>query len=157
MSYTNHTRELINLFSKIVLTIICAEATLLGAKAGFSPNSDLGSHYLYSFCHANIWHLAINLYVLWKLKNYISPLSSYMIAVAVSFLPMYVTEPTLGLSGFLFASIGQMWGRVSTIRKACKIVLPFVVITMIIPNANGLLHLYAFLLGYLYSFILAKF
>lgn len=80
-----------------------------------------------------------------------------MIAVSVSFLPMYVTEPTMGLSGFLFASIGQMWAQANDTKGMCKVVLPFILITMLIPNVNGLLHLYAFFVGYFYKLILFKF
>ena len=146
-----------NLYSKVFLTGVCCITTLLGIKLGFVQGSGIVGHFAYSFCHANIWHLIINLCVLWKLKNYINPASSYMIAVLVSFLPMYVTEPTMGLSGFLFASIGQMWAKANDAKGMCKVVLPFILITMLVPNVNGLLHLYAFFVGYFYKLILFKF
>lgn len=153
MKCINQKREL---YSKALLTGVCCITTLLGVKLGFVQNGGVIEHFAYPFCHANIWHLVINLYVLWKLRNHINPLSSYMIAVLVSFLPMYVTDPTMGLSGFLFASIGQMWAKANDTKRMCQVVLPFILITMLIPNTNGLLHLYAFVVGYFYKIILFK-
>lgn len=75
------------------------------------------------------------------------------VAVGASFLPMYVDGETMGLSGFLFGAFGIMWGRTGMWKDAFVKAMPFIVCTMIVPNVNGLLHLYAFWLGYFAAFV----
>lgn len=95
--------------------------------------------------------------VLWSIRNKIRLIQALAIAVVASFLPMYVNAPTMGLSGFLFASFGIMWGKTGRWLDAAKKAMPFILCTMVIPNVNGLLHLYAFILGYFYGYIVSKF
>lgn len=140
---------------KIILSTLCLAGFFL--HVGFSDGCPLLYHLLYSFSHANLFHLAINLIVLWNIRNKIRPISSLTIAILASFLPMYVREPTMGMSGLLFASFGQMWGKTGRLKDVFIKVMPFVVCTMIIPNVNGLLHLYSFCIGYFYSYIILKF
>lgn len=120
---------------------------------GFYKGCAWYAHALYNICHVNIFHLLVNLLVLWSIKNKIRPMSSLLIAVFASFLPMYVEEPTMGLSGFLFASFGQMWGRLGKPLDAMKAALPFILFTMLLHNVNGVLHLWCFTLGYIYMML----
>lgn len=106
---------------------------------------------MYIFCHANIWHLAVNILVLFCIRGKIEILPPLVIAVIASYLPMYVAEPTMGISGFIFAVFGLMWGKLGWWKKAITVVGPYIIIPMVIPNVNGLLHLYCFLLGYIYA------
>lgn len=69
---------------------------------------------------------------------------------------MYVNEPTMGLSGFLFAAFGLMWGKTGRAKDAAKTVMPFILGTMIFPDVNGLLHLYCFWLGFIVGFLREK-
>lgn len=91
--------------------------------------------------------------VLWSIKNKIDVTLSFVTAVAASFLPMFVTEPTMGLSGFLFAAFGVMWGKTGRWREAVKKAMPFILFTMAVPNINGLLHFWCFWLGYSIGFL----
>lgn len=108
---------------------------------------------MYSFSHANIFHLIINLMVLWGIRNKLRPLLAIPIAIISSFLPMYINEPTMGLSGYLFAEFGIMWGKTGEWKNAAKKALPIIFITMFIPNVNGLLHFYAFFIGFTFIYI----
>ncbi len=94
--------------------------------------------------------------VLWKIKNKIPIVKSLIVAIAVSWLPMYVNSPTMGLSGFLFAAFGIMWGRTGRWMEAFRKVMPFVLLTMVIPETNGLLHFYAFFMGFLMQLLITK-
>lgn len=114
------------------------------------------NHVLYSFCHANVFHLAINLAVLWNIRNQIPVGKALAVAVAASFLPMYASGPTMGLSGFLFSAFGTMWGKTGRWADAAKKALPFILCTMLLPNVNGLLHLYTFVTGYILAYIIKK-
>lgn len=80
------------------------------------------------------------------------PFTSLAVASAASLLPMYVSQPTMGLSGFLFASFGLMWGRTGRWKEALKKAMPFILFTMILSNVNGLLHFWCFVLGYIVAY-----
>lgn len=62
----------------------------------------------------------------------------------------------MGFSGALFAMAGISWGKIGRFREMCKKCLPFIVITLIIPHINALIHVYCLFLGYLYGFILTE-
>lgn len=135
-----------NLGDKIIITVLCIAFYTL--HIGFDSNSDVTTHVTYNFNHVNVFHLIVNLMVLWQIKNKIDISGALLVAFVASYLPMYVTEPTMGLSGFLFAAFGIMWGKTGEFKKAMKAGLPFIIITMLLPNVNGLLHLYCYLIGY---------
>ena len=80
------------------------------------------------------------------------PVTSLAVASVASLLPMYVSQPTMGLSGFLFASFGSMWGRTGLWKDAFKKAMPFIIFTMAVPNVNGLLHFWCFVLGYIVAY-----
>lgn len=101
-----------NFLIKTLLTCVSLAVFIASPdNAGFFPGSSFVSHLTYSFCHANIFHLAANLVVLWSLRNRICLCASLFAAVLASFLPTYVSQPTVGLSGVIFAAIGIMWGK----------------------------------------------
>ena len=139
---------------KAAISILCI--VLLPWHVGFSPALPLEYHIIYSFFHVNVFHLAVNLLVLWQIKNRLTPVKAFMVAVAASMLPMYVSEPTMGLSGFLFAQFGILWGRTGRWKEAAKKAMPFILFTMLLSNVNGLLHLYAFSIGYIIEYLSKK-
>lgn len=77
-------------------------------------------HVTYMFSHANVWHMAGNLFVLWLMRGRLYLWHALAIAVVCSFLPgvgsiweIWQGEPvpvTVGFSGVLFAVIGIKWG-----------------------------------------------
>lgn len=120
---------------------------------GFTNESGVVSHLVYSFQHANIWHLLCNLLALWLIRNKIDIAPAYCIAFAASYLPMFVVAPTLGLSGLLFAIFGIMWGKTGKAMSALKAGMPTIVITFFLPQVNGLLHLYCYAAGIAYGLL----
>lgn len=90
--------------------------------------------------------------VFWGIRNRIQIVEALTVAIAVSFLPMYTSGPTMGLSGFVFAAFGIMWGKTGRWLDAIKKAMPFILATMIVSNVNGLLHLYTFVVGYSIGF-----
>ncbi len=140
---------------KLSISIACLAGYFL--HVGFYAGCPWWNHIAYSFCHANVFHLAVNLMALWGIRNKMSALLAFIVAVAASFLPMYVGDSTMGLSGFLFAVFGIMWGKTGRWLEVSKKAMPFILITMLIPNVNGLLHLYAFIIGYFVGFLLNMF
>lgn len=144
-----------NLLDKLMLTGLCVMFYFW--HVGFSADSSWQQHVLFSVCHVNIFHLIINLWVLWQIQNRIPVVEGLLTSFIASYLPTYVTEPTMGLSGFLFASFGIMWGKTDRPLGAMKAALPFILLTMILNNVNGLLHLYTFIIGYVSSYVLHKY
>lgn len=128
----------------------------MGIKIGFSDKSDFLSHFIYVFCHGNIFHLAVNLLILWSIRNKMQPISAYIISVLVSFIPMHYASATVGMSGFIFAVFGLMWGRVGFRKELITKVLPIIIVSMLIPNVNGLIHFYAFAFSFIYSWLYTK-
>lgn len=144
----------VNLEDKSLLTLLCLAFYFV--HIGFAPDSPWQHHVLFNFCHVNVFHFIINLWVLWQIQNRIPVVGALFIAFLASYLPMYVSEPTMGLSGFLFAAFGIMWGKTGRVVEAMKQALPFIIITMFLSSVNGLLHLYAFILGFVSSYVLHK-
>lgn len=136
---------------KLLVTLLCLFNCTW--HVGFYEGCPLENHFIYSFFHANGFHLAINLMVLWQIRGKLYPLTAILIAVASSFLPMYVDQPTMGLSGFLFAEFGILWGQTGRWKDAIKKAMPFILFTMLLLNTNGLLHLYTFVIGYSIGFL----
>lgn len=141
-----------NVRIKVAVTLLCA----LGFFIGFKHVHPFALRIFYPFFHANIFHLIVNLIALWSIKNRMEWAKGYLICVSVGFLPMYLPEPTVGLSGFLFAVFGLMWGKANQLGKAIKTVAPIIIISMLLPNINGLIHLYAFVAGYLINYISSR-
>lgn len=74
-----------------------------------------------------------------------------------SFLPTYVSQPTVGLSGVILAAIGIMWGKTGRFWDAFCVVMPFIVLTMLMPGVNGILHLWAYMIGFIIGRIITKY
>lgn len=144
--------------AKAVLTILSILMFPYSSTgAGFSSDSGLIPHLAYPFIHANVWHMACNLFVLWGIRNRLDTIPAYIIAVAMSWMPMWVDKPTTGMSGLLFAMFGIMWGRTGMAWKCVKTGLPVILTMMLIPNVNGMLHLYCYAAGFTVGFLCEKY
>ena len=136
--------------AKLLLTILSLFGSLLHRGIGVLANDSLIPHLTYSFQHANIWHMLANLFVLWNIKQKMNVVSGFLIAVAASFLPMFTDRSTVGMSGLLFAMFGIMWGERGDFKGCLKAGMPVILIMMLIPDIKGLLHLYCYLVGYIW-------
>lgn len=136
--------------AKLLLTILSLFGSLPYRDMGVLANDSLIPHLTYSFQHANIWHMLANLFVLWNIKQKMNVVSGFLIAVAASFLPMFTDRSTVGMSGLLFAMFGIMWGERGDFKGCLKAGMPVILIMMVIPGINGLLHLYCYLFGYIW-------
>lgn len=141
--------------TKCLLSILAILGYTYGID-GYGIHSPFLAHILYGFGHANIFHLTCNLLVLWAIRNNIRVLPAFIISVLASYIPQMVDGNTVGLSGFLFASFGLMWGKTGMVALSAKTVLPFIVLTIILPQTNGTLHLYCFVLGFLLEYLYTR-
>lgn len=124
--------------SKVMMTVLLVVWWLYGPSVGYYPVGEtdghtigtLWEHIFWPLSHANIWHLAGNLWVLWWLKDerlYIR--ECYVMSVLCSFVPVVPglwemigdgenaagmhdgAVATCGFSGVLCGMIGVIWGR----------------------------------------------
>lgn len=168
---------------KVLVTVLLVLWYVGMPEIGYSPvgqtdghsGGTIWEHLLWPLSHANVWHLAGNLWFLWYMKGRLYMRESYVMAVLCSFLPVVpgvwetfsAGEPlsTVGFSGVLCASIGVRWGEWigMTLRKTAghggykaywtfgKKVLPFVAVGMLIPHVNWSIHLFCLLMGLAYG------
>jgi len=99
--------------------------------------------FIYMFFHANIFHLAANLYALWMIKlDKQRLITSYIISVFA-----YLIFPhAIGLSGIILAIVGMYANK-----KTWRYFIIFSLITAFIPNIAFGVHTTCFILGYLYN------
>lgn len=140
---------------KITVSLILVIWFFVMPQRGFSDYNPI-DHIYGMLSHANIFHLACNVFCLCSLKNRIRILPSVIIGFACSFAPSWY-ENTLGFSGVIFAILGIEWGEVGQFKRMCRLILPFILITLLIPNMNAMYHLYSLMGGYLYGIIIKRY
>lgn len=125
---------------------------------GYHSESDLISHFIYPFFHANIFHLLGNLLGIYFIARHIkSIIVSYFIAVIASFIA-YSSMPTIGFSGVLYAFIGLsgLLFNKNVSKVTIAIMLIYVLIGLLLPTINGFLHITCLVLGCLFFLIKKK-
>lgn len=162
-----------NVFCKSMMTLVLVLCYYGMPEVDYLPYSGtIWEHILWPLSHANVWHLAGNLYVLWYLSDRLYMRESYVMAVLCSFLPIFPglwdilpfgeatdTMATCGFSGVLCAMIGVKWGsyitychnNMTAYWTFAKRVLPFVALGFLIPHVNWSIHLYCLLAGLAYG------
>lgn len=153
-----------NIILKSLLTFVMVLWYLLMPVTGYANGSihPASAHFLYLWSHANIWHLAGNVFVLCIMRGKLHLLPSLLIATICSFIPAFGLWPvgmTVGFSGVLFAIAGIKWGiycRRAAFRHLayadfCFKALPFALLGCIIPHVNWCIHLYCILAGFAFG------
>lgn len=112
--------------------------------------------YLYTFCHANIFHLAINLYALWRFRP--RPYTFLVSLAVATVIPLFsaLDTPTCGASAMIVAAYSRnyvAWHRSWTrilLLNACLLAFHYVIIGTEMMYFNGIAHVMAFSIGYIY-------
>lgn len=163
------------IIEKTVLTAVLTIWWIAGPMIGYGGEdcrdtaiyTTIMGHTLYWLSHANVWHLAGNVFVLWLIRYRLYLLPSVVIAVVCSWIPAFGLWPmgmTVGFSGVIFAVFGIKWGvycrsfaeagwlfERGAIEEFCMKALPFALIGIVIPHVNWCLHLYCILAGFCYG------
>lgn len=108
-------------------------------------------HLIFHFYHSNIWHLIANGTCIYAMKRF-RWIVSYLIAVECSF---FIVEPTVGISGMVFAAIGCNLGE----RQAWKGLLKCsasAVLFGLLPGVSMFFHLLCLLNGYFWLYFWRK-
>ena len=161
---------------KVLVTVLLVLWYCTMPAVGFNGfGGTIWGHVLWPLSHANVWHLAGNLWVLWWMKGRLDMREAYVMAVLCSFLPVlpglwemtgcgenaaevHGALATCGFSGVLCAMVGVKWGEwmkgcgnAGAYRTFARRVLPFVGVGFLIPYINWSIHLYCLILGLAYG------
>lgn len=115
----------------------------------------VANHMLFSFFHANIFHLLGNLLCLVMLKGRMHVAADFVSAVVASFMPVIFIPalspslPVCGFSAVLFAEVGIRFGRSEQFMRMIKASWLFFTIIFFVPKIVMGIHLYAMIIGYL--------
>lgn len=158
------------LIQKVLITLLLVAWYIWMPQQGYIYDHDDAAHFSYILCHANVWHLAGNLFVLWMIRGNLYLPSSLVIAILASFAPAFgsvwdsftLDAPTMGCSGVIFAMCGVKWGkyiwRETDKQKKQKLTndfllkaVPFTLAGMLISHINWSLHLYCLMAGFVYG------
>lgn len=133
----------------VAVAAACIVFHALGCGYLLEAPCGIAAHALYSFTHANVFHLALNLLALFRFRpRWKTCAVAYVAAFAGSFLP-FVCLPgaTCGLSGFLMACFARYY---RAWRKPVWPLLCANLVFIFVPCVNWLIHLACFTLSYLF-------
>lgn len=130
----------------VALLCLCFQAS--GARFAYTAGSGVWEHLFYGFCHANVFHLALNLMALFQFKPRVKTcVIGYVASVVASFVPFASLDvPTLGLSGFVMACYARRYYAFRL--KPWRIILANVVLAFV-PFYNWRIHLLSFFIAYI--------
>lgn len=107
------------------------------------------THFTYMFFHANVWHLASNIYSLCLFSP--SPAKLFAACVIAAIASVFSSQPVLGFSGVVFA----LWGisMLKAGKKACILFTVSAVVSLLVPAFSASVHIGSFFLGWCYAFV----
>lgn len=138
----------------IIIAILVALQVIFGLPACFYGTAPyLQRCFLYSFFHANWFHLAVNCIAIWTIfdprrkMSFLQLVSSFIIALLVYPLSF---RPVVGFSNVLYATLGLRTPALSSSWWKQPAVIVFIIATIamvFIPQISATTHVAAFLLG----------
>lgn len=151
---------------KYLFIILCTVLSIVNwitpLDFGYTESSAFYTHFTYLFVHANVVHLALNMYIFWKLYDTIMSKKLFYFALPISVISSFLFSmpvPTVGASGVLFALLGIIYTTNYITKKIYIQNLVIIIISTIIgyfANVNIAIHILCLLFGlatgFLYSF-----
>lgn len=134
------------LWSSILLTVLCMVGYWLNLM--FGADQPWWMCFVYHFDHANVFHLALNLWALYQFKpRWKTCAVAYAVSSVAALLPFSsVALPTCGLSGLLMAAYARQYAEFRLpIWKPIAVNMVFA----LLPMFNWKIHLVSFLISYL--------
>lgn len=136
-------------------SFICLIVCIADINLSYSIDN-LGSAdiYLYIFSHANIFHMGINLYALWRFKP---RLLTFIVGLIVAMVVPYVSAlsiPTCGASAMIVAMMARHYVAWKKTYTRIIIYNAILLAIMLIPGIsvifNVLAHIMAFCIGFIF-------
>lgn len=157
------TEKTLALIIAVVVILVYIFSPFNVFDVGLYYGCGLGQRLAYSFFHTNIFHLIINLwcflYIAFLCRISLFRLFfAYVIAVTIPLsllihLSDLFFQPSVGLSAIVFFLLGSMSFEVSNKWRWQKWMIPYLLIGLLLPNVNGVGHLYCYTVGVFYSLI----
>lgn len=134
--------------TSFMIALLCIIFRYGSQTYAFSTSSGLADHLLFHFCHANVFHMLVNLLTLFIFRPRISTsIVAYVFATLVSYMPFVAHDiPTMGLSAFLFAAYARKF-YFHSINPARLIILQIAFLP--VPGVNWIIHIVSFSAAYL--------
>lgn len=155
---------------KLLVTLMLVAWYIWMPQVGYTSSIEGSEHFTYMLCHANIWHLAGNVFVLWMIPGKLYLAGSIVIAFLSTYLPalgsvwdgLLFDGQTMGFSGVLFAIAGVQWGKHIWLQSSrykqrketwtfLTKALPWTLAGVLIPHINWSIHLYCMMFGFIYG------
>lgn len=139
-------------FAIVCIAVLCLPTDPL--SIGIYTNCRWWQHLTYQFAHANIFHLAVNIYVMYFCITRFSLSQSQILSCfAISALPPALSDiPTIGASGIVYAMLGVINTMVVEKLKFASWIALYITISYFFNN-NWCIHLCCYLLGFLSNYI----
>lgn len=120
------------------------------------PGVSLRHRAAYMFCHANLLHLAMNLWALLYLV-FLFPVDLWMLltaALSAAAVPdaLIGSEPVVGMSGAVFFLLGGIADTVKGKRRYLLSNLGFILLGTVLPHIAWGVHLWCFICGLIYAY-----
>lgn len=114
------------------------------------------NRFLYHFFHVSAIHCLMNVWCLLAVAfTFNIAVSDIVVAfVCASFTPIMWDEPTVGLSGICFVLLGRFSYLVEHKVYYHSYMAAFILLGMLIPSVNGIIHLYCYIAGLLYGLLI---
>lgn len=136
------------LIPSITIALLSVISQLAGKHFYFDTDSSLSGHLLYTFTHANVFHLSLNIIALFRFKPRLKTcLIGYVSCVIASYIPYAsLATPTCGMSGLIMGCYARRYHSFKL--KPWKIIITNMGMAFI-PLFNWRIHLLSFLIAYI--------
>ena len=141
----------------VLFAIVCIAVLLLPTdplSIGIYTDCRWWQHLTYQFAHANIFHLAVNIYVMYFCITRFNLSQSQILSCFIisAILPALSHIPTIGASGIVYAMLGIINTMVVEKAKFAAWIALYITISYFFNN-NWCIHLCCYLLGFLSNYI----
>lgn len=143
-------RKIDNYLWPVLMIIGAVVCYVCGAEATLREGGAWWERFAYEMCHANVWHLAANVFFLVMLmysglKNmWLSYLLAYLIAASAPALGV----PTMGMSGVCYALMGMCSWQVRNKWRYHAWSAALIGMCLLWPGVvNNVLHVWSYVLG----------
>jgi membrane associated rhomboid family serine protease len=130
-------------FTFIATSLIAVLAYLLGMHHEGGAGAPKWHALVYQWCHCNVWHLIANIYCVWMIarSNYRVVARQVAYAYAISIVMVFLSVPTQGMSGIIYALLGMLSWQSARIRTYHLWMAGFLLLGLVLPKVNVTLHL----------------
>lgn len=152
MTITNKVRRLA---PSALVSAACLSFYLMHTSFLLHPYSGMAERIGYMFTHANMFHLAANLFALVRFKPRFSTCAvAFAVSFAITFIPfVHLAVPTCGLSGFLMACFARHY---HAWRKNILGIMVVNAAFAFVPHVNWKIHIVSFLASYIIYYLYGK-